>query len=46
MMVSPRLILCLMLLAHFYLNRTFLRNLGENEPSKKKIMCLTLWKPL
>src|SRR5262249_60224123 len=40
----PRLARYAMLPAHFVLNRLFLRPLGEEEPSRKKVACLTLRK--
>ena len=40
----PRLARYAMLPAHFALNRLFLRRLGEEEPSRKKVACVTLRK--
>jgi SAM-dependent methyltransferase len=40
----PRLARYAMLPAHFALNRMFLRPLGETEPSRKKVACVTLRK--
>lgn len=40
----PRLARYAMLPAHFALNRMFLRPLGEAEPSRKKVACVTLRK--
>ena len=38
----PRLIRYAMLPAHFALNHLFLRPLAEEEPSRKKVACVTL----
>jgi hypothetical protein len=40
----PRLVRYALLPAHFALNRLFLRPLGEAEPSRKKVACVTLRK--